>query len=384
MPISDENEDDALIDVGTEDANEASLPLEEKYRDQMRQIVSQKIELPISTLLVMIKEQIDLSPSFQRRGIWDRERQSRFIESIIMNVPVPPVFLGEDEYGKYVVLDGRQRLTALSQFLKNAYALKGLSVWEDLNNSTFLDLEKKKLASAITRRFIPAVVLLRESSPQVKYDVFDRLNTGGVKAEPMEIRNAIYGGPFTTLLHQLADTVRFRELWKIPLDDEARLADATYRRMDDLEIILRFFALADPDSMSLKFRDYLGDFMQMRNKEYGTDPTLRAKDRALFMTAMENSWIVFGDDAFRRPTGAGALAKQKSVPLADAITIALAKVPTPELTPPKVAAIRDALTFLCTESELFQKAIGTGTNGKQAIRTRVNEFRGKVDTALQG
>lgn len=383
MATSDEI-DDPIVDVGTEDAEEVSQPLEEKYRDQMRQIVSQKIELPISTLLVMLKEQIDLSPSFQRRGIWDRERQSRFIESIIMNVPVPPVFLGEDEYGKYVVLDGRQRLTALSEFLKNAYALKGLEVWSDLNTLTFLDLEKKKLASAIIRRFIPAVVLLRESSPQVKYDVFDRLNTGGVKAEPMEIRNAIYGGSFTKLLHQLADSARFRELWKIPQDDEIRLSNATYRRMDDLEIILRFFALAEPEKIDMKFRDYLGDFMQRRNREYIEDSSLRGQDRALFNNAMENSWTVFGDDAFKRPTGEGATAKQKSVPLADAITIGLAGIPSTDLTPAKIAAIREALTALCTDSEAFQKAIGTGTNGKQAIKTRITEFKRKVEAALQG
>src|SRR3954451_17427947 len=104
-----------LIDLGTEaDVEIAAPPLETKYREQMRQIVSQKIELPISTLPDMIKEQINLSPDFQRRGRWDQDQQSRFIESIIMNVPIPPVFLGEDDYGTYVVLDGRQRLTAVN------------------------------------------------------------------------------------------------------------------------------------------------------------------------------------------------------------------------------------------------------------------------------
>jgi hypothetical protein len=97
-------------------------------------------------------------------------------------VPIPPVFLGEDQYGAYVVLDGRQRLTAINEFLKNTYQLKNLEIWKDLNGLTFNDLQKKKLDRAITRRFVPAVVILKESSPQVKYDVFDRLNTGGVIA----------------------------------------------------------------------------------------------------------------------------------------------------------------------------------------------------------
>src|SRR2546426_182230 len=120
------------VDFGVETpvGGESLNTLEKKYSAQMRQIVTQKIDLPISTLPQMIKEQIDLKPDFQRRDRWNIEKRSRFIESLIMNVPIPPVFLGEDEYGNYVVLDGRQRLTALHDFLANKYALKGLSVWE--------------------------------------------------------------------------------------------------------------------------------------------------------------------------------------------------------------------------------------------------------------
>ena|ERR1700739_1204623 len=109
----------------------------------------------------MIKEQIDLNPDFQRRDRWDADK--RFIESIIMNVPIPPVFLGGDQYGKYVLLDGRLRLTAINDFLSNLYKLSGLRVWEDLNGQNYNDVQKKKLSAAITRRFVPAVVILKES-----------------------------------------------------------------------------------------------------------------------------------------------------------------------------------------------------------------------------
>ena len=152
------------VDFGDNLATEPQIPLEQKYREQMRQIISQKIELPISTLPEMIKEQINLNPDFQRRDRWDQEKQSRFIESIVMNVPIPPVFLGENEYGTYVVLDGRQRLTAIYEFLRNTYKLKGLEVWAELNDQSFNDLQKKKLDRAITRRFVPAIVILKESS----------------------------------------------------------------------------------------------------------------------------------------------------------------------------------------------------------------------------
>jgi hypothetical protein len=111
-----------LIDVGEEPVDPPTSALEKKYSEQMRQIVTQKIDLPISTLPEMIKEQINLNPDFQRRDRWDQDKQSRFLESIIMNVPIPPVFLGEDQYGTYVVLDGRQRLTAVNEFLEHVQA----------------------------------------------------------------------------------------------------------------------------------------------------------------------------------------------------------------------------------------------------------------------
>ena len=158
------------IDLGDSNTSEIQIPLADKYSAQMRQIVSQKIDLPISTISEMIKEQINLDPSFQRRDRWDRDKQSRFIESIIMNVPIPPVFLGEDEYGMYVVLDGRQRLTAINDFFKNLYPLKGLAVWKELNGLNFNDLQKNKFDRYMMRRFVPAIVILKESSPQVSHE----------------------------------------------------------------------------------------------------------------------------------------------------------------------------------------------------------------------
>src|SRR5205823_2832786 len=123
---------------------------------------------------------------------------------------------------RYVVLDGRQRLTALHDYLSDAYSLSGLEVWTELNGKKFRRLPSvgdTAIAAEITRRFIPAVIILHESVPEVKYEVFDRLNTGGAIAEPMEVRNAIYRGDFTRLLHELSDDEDFRILWNIPRDN---------------------------------------------------------------------------------------------------------------------------------------------------------------------
>jgi hypothetical protein len=369
------------IELGTE-AAEPEMPLEEKYREQMRQIVSQKIELPISTLPAMIKGQINLSPDFQRRNRWDDERRSRFIESIIMNVPIPPVFLGEDEYGKYVVLDGRQRLTAISEFLKNTFALKKLEVWSELNGATFDELEKRKLSPIIMRRFIPAIVVLKESEPIVKYDVFDRLNTGGMIANPMEIRNAVYQGPFNTALQNLSNSVEFRRLWDIPSDPIAAEKNTLYSQMLDVELVLRFFAVCKPEDINLRFKDYLSEFMDTRNKQYKDTPSLKEADSHMFILAATNVWRVFGNLAFRRPDEAGQLASKKSAPLADAEMVALSVFPPDRMTPEIASQIKDGFVRLCAENEAFKKAITAGTNGKGAIMTRVQLARELVYSFL--
>jgi len=375
-------EQDPPIEFGDDSIEAGFTALEQKYRKEMRQIVSQKIDLPISTLPGMIKEQIELNPEFQRRDRWDVHKQSRFIESIIMNVPIPPVFLGEDQYGKYVVLDGRQRLTAIKDFLNNIYKLDGLEVWEDLNGQNYNDLQKNKLAPAVTRRFVPAVVILKESSPQVKYDVFDRLNTGGVVAEPMEIRNAVFQGGFNKLIRQLAELPEFRRLWDIPSDPRELEKNRLYRAMSDIELVLRFFALSHYEQMDMRFRDYLGDFMEKRNKEYAHNQGLASTDRTLFERAIENCWIVFGDSVFRRPS-----TDKKSAPLADAVMISLSGY-GPNVVEPKAGEIRAAIGKLLSgddeKAQEFQKAFGTGTNGKGAIRTRIELAREAVRVALEG
>lgn len=368
-----------VIDPGGDGPDVDDGPtLEDKYKAQMRQIMPQKIELPISTLLAMIEDQINLNPEFQRRDRWPRTHQSRFIESIIMNVPIPPVFLGEDEYGSYVVLDGRQRLTAVSEFLKNNYSLEKLKVWAELNGKTFNDLKKLKLDKFLTRRFIPAVLILKESSPEVKFDVFERLNTGAVVAEPMEIRNAVFQGGFNDQLHQLSDDLTFRRLWGIPTDDVQREKDQTFKTMGDIELVLRFFALREYQSMNLRFKDYLSIFMSGRNAAYKEHPALKDTDKQAFMATVRNCWRVFNDSAFRRPSTG-----QRSAPLADAYMVALADINPHVLEDPaRRDRVRQALNRLASEDGDFQKAFGTGTNGKGAISLRIDKAKDAVRRAL--
>jgi hypothetical protein len=360
------------------DADDDEL-LEKKYDALTRQIFPQKIELPIAALATMVAAQIDLAPQFQRRDVWDQKKQSKFIESLIMNVPVPPVFLGENAYGKYVVLDGRQRLTALVKFLNNEYKLVGLKVWKELNEDQFSDLQHKKLDVSLMRRFLPAVVLLKESSPEVKYDVFERLNTGGLNLNTMEIRNAVYRGKFTDLLHECAKYKPFRELWDIPGNVKEREKNLTYSRMIDLEQVLRFFALSSAQKTKPKraaFKTYLGNFMSTRNAEYEADPKLAAADKQLFESAVDGCIATLGKTAFVRN---GTL---RSAPLADALMYALAPLSKTQRDDAKIQkAVQQARAQLLSDPS-FLETLAQGTNGKAKIEQRLELAHAAVQKAL--
>lgn len=358
--------DEEAIDMEPEE--EGLSAFEKKYKAQMRQIITQKIDLPISTLPLMLQDQIKINPEFQRRDRWDEARQSRLIESLLMNVPIPPVFLGEDEYGFYVVLDGRQRLTAIQNFLNNTLTLSGLSVWDDLNGLKFNDLVKRGLDKQFTRRFLSAIALLKESSPAIKYDVFDRLNTGGVKANEMEVRNAVFRGAFTDALHRLSRYPAFCETWEIPVDPIDAQSNPLYQKMIDLSIVLRFFALSEPEKIDSSFKDYLGEFMDERNKRYSREPELERIDTERFQRAVMNSLKIFGVNSFRNP-----LKEAKgppSLPIAEAIMIGLADYAHDLVTDEVAENIRTSLVGLCKDDR-FVKSISSGTNGKGAITTRV-------------
>jgi hypothetical protein len=368
------------IDLGTDGQDHDGLPpIEKKYQAQMRQIVTQKLDLPVSAFLAMLKDQIKLNPEFQRRDRWNPARQSRWIESLVMNVPIPPVFLGEDEYGQYVVLDGRQRLTAISKFLNNDLKLRDLQVWDDLNGMTFQEMVKRDLDKYLTRRFIPAVVILKESSSVVKYDVFDRLNTGGIEANDMEIRNAVLRGGFTDLLQSLSRTTDFCELWNIPTDPVEVESNAIYQHMRDLELVLRFFALSEYAAMTVSFRDYLSEYMETRNKAYKSQPALRAQDQERFLRAVKSCKRVFGKVAFFKPLKDGK--QQRSFPLADALMVAFADYPPEAITDAQAAKARSLVEALFGNPD-FQKAIGTGTNGRGAIETRIKLAQEAAHEAL--
>ena len=130
-----------------------------KYANTQLRIVRTNLDYSIDYLKTSLGTSIDLEPQYQRRSRWDNKKRSLLIESLLLNIPIPPIFLFEIEYGQYEVVDGRQRLETLKDFLDNLFPLKNLTFWKELNGKRFRELPVI-IQRGLLRRTIPATALL--------------------------------------------------------------------------------------------------------------------------------------------------------------------------------------------------------------------------------
>jgi hypothetical protein len=231
---------------------------------------------------------IDVAPLFQRRERWDVRRQSALIESFLMNVPVPPVYLSEDDYGSYSVIDGKQRITAVRDFMSNSFVLSSLNRFPEINGLRFVDLPGQLQNSLKVRPYMRAITILRQSDRSTKYEVFHRLNSGGEPLNAQEIRNVIYRGALNDLIMELADSAFLRKQLKIK-DDRS----TAYNLMSDAEFVLRYFMLVE------QWRDFSGDY------RISMDRYMERHGQASKHEIEEHKKSFARSLAFKRPDGPG-------------------------------------------------------------------------------
>lgn len=311
--------------------------LNSRYAKGDVRIVTENARYSLAHILAMLQEAVEgedgkkelrykLDPEYQRRHRWSVERKSRLIESFLMNVPVPPVFLYERDLARFEVMDGRQRLTALSDFYANRFPLTGLQYWSDLDGRTYSQLPSK-VRDGIDRRYISSIILLKETAATeeqaaiLKKIVFERLNSGGVKLARQETRNAVYNGSLNQLCLALSENESFRNMWSIPLDPNPEASeedeDATetvspgirmFQKMEDVELVLRFFAYRHIDKFRAglnQISDFLDKFIIEGNR-FGN--SVLHEYRVMFESTVSFLWDALGAEAFcaigssKRPT----------------------------------------------------------------------------------
>lgn len=253
--------------------------INEKYEQGERRILLEMNREKLPSFADSLKKPnyMETRPFYQRRDRWDAQKQSRLIESFLMNIPVPPLILYETSYNSYEVMDGQQRITAIENFYNNKLKLTGLEIWPELEGRTYKSLPAK-IKDGINRRAISTIVVITESlsdpeeSLSLKQLVFERLNTGGVSLSRQEIRNCLYSGKFNELLLKLSENTIFAKAWDIPIDDKEELKEnGFYKKMEDVELILRFFALRDIDQYTGNLSKYLDNYMMKKSLNFSDE-----------------------------------------------------------------------------------------------------------------
>lgn len=242
------------------------------------------------------KGNIDLQPGFQRRVAWDDVRKSRLIESIIVGMPVPNIVLAENKThrGRFIVIDGKQRLVAINDFLKGDYKLRGLDIREDLNDTTYktLPTEDREYLDNSTLR---STVIKNWNDEDFLYAIFFRLNSGSLPLSPQELRKALIGGNLLDAIEQyLTTSTEFKAVFGEALD----------KRMRDSELVLRFIAY---DRGLEKYRGDFKEFLDATTRYFEVDWQTRKEEVADALKrldlALSTAHSVFGKDAFKKWLG---------------------------------------------------------------------------------
>lgn len=231
-------------------------------------------------------------PDFQRNLVWDNEKKSRFIESIILNFPIPPIYLNETIEAKFMIIDGLQRTTALEQYYKGEFALTGLEALPKYNTRKFKDLPETLQSKFEDKRL--TVFVLKPSTPMIViYDLFNRINTGGTQLNRQEVRNCIFIGKSTRLLKELSEEPIFKEAINYGIKPT---------RMKDRETVLRYLAFRWFDyqnEYSGDMSEYVESAMKKINKLPDETVQLMRED---FLRVMQWSFRIWEYANFRIPT----------------------------------------------------------------------------------
>ena len=348
-----------------------------------RRIATQSLDLAIEGLVARISRGgLILQPEFQRDYVWSPTKASDLVESVLMRIPLPVIYLAETSEGDWEVVDGQQRLTSLYSFIVGTFPdgtkfkLGKLRVRNDIKGLTFKDLSKAD-QNAILNYTLRVVILRNESHPDLKFEVFERLNCGSVQLKDAELRNCMYRGSYNDMLNELAEN---------PFLLKIRHADIPHKRMDDRQLILRFFAMKRNTHLNFK-----GGMKQFMNREMDAHrqapPQEIASLKAMFESAIECAWIVFGANAFRRwslgddRNPEGQWEAKLNVALWDTLLYTFAFFEKRQIVAAS-DAIREEFLDVMSSDDKFVDYIGRTTDKPDRVRYRAETWRQRLDAAI--
>ncbi len=324
-----------------------------------------------------------LQPDFQRQYVWDATKASKLIESAILGIPLPVIYLSEEKDGKEYVIDGQQRLTSFFSYIDGKFPddkpfkLSGLNVHTELNGKRFSDLSEE-LQDKVRYYKIRAITFQKDSSETLKFEIFERLNTGSVQLNDQELRNCLYRGKLNIALKEMASDPDFMYICGLKGPD---------KRMKDRELVLRFCAFFHKSYLNYKapIRDFLN--AEAHEKRDLSDRELQEL-KAAFKNACHIIRSLLDKNAFKRfykgkegqPNG-GWEPKKFNTSLYDILMYSFAREDKNKVFQ-NLDAIREALITLMTEDQEFVDSIELSTSSVQAVTTRFDKWRSTLQAIL--
>ena len=347
--LEEELGDIANVEDGEEDDEDESIA------SDLYSISSFGVDLDVEALVKRLKNKTYHVPEFQRQYVWSQTDASKFIESLLLGLPVPGIFLyKEPDTTRHLVIDGQQRLKSLLKyysglFLERKFRLTGLkSKWNGLSYIELNDDDRNRLDQAIVHATIFKQDTPTENMDSV-YEVFERINTGGMKLSPQEIRSCVAHGELNSLLFELNKN----EIWREMFGKESS-------RLKDIELILRFFAFNESlEEYKRPMKKFLTDFMTSNRDPKADDRERRLKE---WQTLMERLSDSLGGRPFR-PSG-----RALNVAFFDSFTVALA-IQIKAGTKPAAADVKKAYDKLLV-NDAFIKAISSSTADDENVKDR--------------
>ena len=331
------------------------------------------VNLLVSQLISRIThDEIDLSPDFQRvRGIWNAKQKSRLIESLLLRIPLPVFYVAADEDDNWSVVDGIQRMTTINDYVNGNFALGDLEYLTSFDDIKFEDLPRP-MQRRIGETQLVVNIIEPETPPKVKFNVFLRINTGGLMLNGQEIRHALHPGPVREYLKDLAESQAF--------------LDATDNsigrgRMLDRECVLRFLAFHIEPWEKFKdnsLDDYLGNTMDKLNEMSHGERKAIAEQ---FESAMRAAYGIFGDDAFRKRNKMGGRRRPVSKALFETWSVQLARCSPADVSSliRRKKSVRRAFIDLLNSDSEFDRAISYSTSTPARVRLRFRAIKELVE-----
>ena len=353
-----------------EKQNELEIPHE------VRNLTTQAYDKSVSDIVRMIADKdLVLDPDYQRNYVWDNKKASKLIESIILNVPIPVIYVSEENDSSWSVIDGLQRLNSLKRFFDGKFKLSGLEILYELNKCEYKSLPAK--ASRMLKNGLLRIVMVTaDSNNDIKYDIFMRLNTGAVHLNEQELRNCLYRGKLNNFLQEEAMNPQWLEMLGLK---------EPHKRMTDRELLLRFLTLGVNWNRETKevqrYRGNMKSYMNNFMKQYQNDTGNLRYFKELCDETIDKVYEVYGVNAFRRINEDGTVTPINRA-IMDALMIASIPYKKKQLLA-KIGEIRERLTEELRDNTEFRLSTLSATSDTKVLNFRISFWCNVIDELVK-